>query len=404
MSTLRRVLGLRSEERSMGDWARDITVSLAPRTASGKDVTPESALQVSAVYGSIRILAETISTLPAGAYIRNGGARYWYPAPEWLEKPAAHLGRIELLSQAMVSSLLAGNAYIATTRQGGRIVSAIPLDPHMVTPERVDGRIIFHAAGQIYGPQDILHIPGLMLPGSIVGVSPISYARESIGLSLAAQEYGAAFFGNSGVPSAVVEVPGPLTETGKAQLKAAWNDLHKGSSNAARLGVLTEGAKLTKVTLAPDEAQFLQTRAFQVPDIARIFGVPPHLLADASGSTSWGSGLAEQNVAFAQHSLRPWVERLEAGLTRLFQSAEASGTSAFIKLNMAGLERGSLETRMATYSIGLQQGIYNLDEVRAFEDLPPIANNNGKTHRIPLNLGEVGAVPVPPSTPPGAKP
>ena len=133
-----------------------------------------------------------------------------------------------------------------------------------------------------------------------------------IGLGLGAQAFGAAFFGNGGIPGALVEVPGQLSEEGVKQLKSAWNDTHRGASNSHRLAVLTEGAKFSKVTVSNEDSQFLLTRAATVADVARLYGVPPHLLADASGSTSWGSGLHEQNIAFSMYSLRPYVARLEA--------------------------------------------------------------------------------------------
>lgn len=163
--------------------------------------------------------------------------------------------------------------------------------------------------------------------------------------------------------------------------------------------MLTEGAKFSKVALSPDEAQFLQTRQFQVPEVARIFGVPPHLIADATNSTSWGSGLAEQNQAFAQFSLRPWLERIEAGLTRLLY-AETADRKKFIKFGLDGIQRGAPTERMGMYSIGLQQGIYSIDEVRAWEDLEPLPDGAGEAHRVPLNLADVTADEPPAIAPP----
>jgi HK97 family phage portal protein len=399
VSLLHRVLGV--PERREVQFDRDLSDWLGGTvTSSGVSVDRESAMRVSAVFGSVRILSETISTLPAGAYIREGGARKPVRArPRWLDSPnpAMRLGRIDVLSQVMTSLLLDGNAYLATARRPtGEVVSITVLDPAKVTPEdvKINGRTrrLYRAEGQLWEPFDILHIPGMMLPGATEGLSPVGYAKETIGLALAAQEFGARFFGNGALPGALVEVPTSMSDQGVRQLKAAWRETHGGVSNSHKLGVLTEGAKFAKITLDPDDAQFLETRQFQVPDIARVFGVPPHLLADASNSTSWGSGLAEQNLAFAQHSLRPWVERIEQGLTWLLVS-EGVNVRAFVKLDLNGLMRGSLAERMAAYSTGLQQGIYNLDEVRALEDLAPIPNGKGKSHRVPLNLGPVGETP-----------
>lgn len=398
MSLLRRVLGV-SEAREV-QFDRDLLDLMGGTlTSSGVKVDRDSAMRVSAVFGSVRILSETVSTLPTDSFIRQEGTRRPFrPRPVWLDTPNTELGRIEVFGQTMMSLLLDGNSYWATGRAStGQVLFVTPLDPAKVEPEDVrdeNGRVrrVYRAEGEVFTPRDILHVPGMMLPGAIKGLSPVAYARETIGLALAAQEYGARFFGNGGLPGSVVEVPASLSDQGIRQLKAGWKDAHGGVANAHRLAVLTEGAKFSKITVDPDDAQFLQTRQFQVPDIARVFGVPPHLLADASNSTSWGSGLAEQNLAFAQHSLRPWVERLEAGMTRLLRS-EGTSPRAFVKINLDGLMRGSLKERMDAYSTGLQQGIYNLDEVRAYEDLAPLPGGKGKSHRVPLNLGPVGETP-----------
>lgn len=374
---IRELLGMKTERRSMtfqDVWGSGADLILGGRrTASGKTVNPETALTVSAVYGSIRILADNVSTFPIDSFIRRDGARKPYrPRPEWLEFREGPFGKIEVLGQTMVSLLTDGNAYLATYRDRlGRIVWVEVLDPAAVSVERNGHELTYRVNGQPVTRMDVLHIPGLMLPGAIEGISPIAYARESIGLSMAATEYGASFFGNGAVPGALVEVPGTLSEAGLRMMKASWQAAHGGSGNAHKLAVLTEGAKFTQVSISPEDAQFLQTRQFQVSDIARIYGVPPHLLGDTQKSTSWGSGLAEQNVAFVQHSLRPWVERIEAALTYAMHT-EGHPRAAFVKLNVDGLLRGDHERRMNSYAVGIAAGIYTVNEARAWEDLPPV--------------------------------
>ena len=225
-----------------------------------------------------------------------------------------------------------------------------------------------------------------MKPGTIEGVSPIKAAREMIGLGIGAQKYGAAFFGNGGIPGALVEVPGQLSEEGVKQLKAAWNETHRGASNSHRLAVLTEGAKFSKVTLSPEDSQFLLTKGAAVADIARLYGVPPHLLADASGSTSWGSGLHEQNVAFSMYSLRPYVSRLEEGITSILRSQGIA--VAYAKFDLASLSRGTTES-LDRYSKGLQAGIYSIDEAREALAMPPLPGGEGQEHYVPLNLAPI---------------
>jgi HK97 family phage portal protein len=343
-------------------------------TKSGKRVTYDTAMTVSAVYGSVRILSDNISTLPLDTFQRIDGTRRPYrPRPEWLNFTDGPYNRIEVLGQVMVSLLLDGNAYIATYRdRSGLIVWLEVLDPRQVEPEKVGSTIRYSVNGQpSVDALDILHITGMMMPGAVKGISPVTAARETIGLAIAATAYGAAFFGNGAVPGSVVEVPGQLSADGIKALRAAWEERHRGAENAHRLAVITEGAKFSKLTVDPEDAQFLETREFQVSDIARIYGIPPHLLSDASGSTSWGSGLAEQNTAFVQQSLRPWVERIEAAFTFALHT-EGRPSNTFVKLNVDGLLRGSNKDRMMSYQIGLQNGLYTINEVRALEDLGPV--------------------------------
>jgi HK97 family phage portal protein len=372
---------------------------------SGEQVDAGSALTVSAVFGCVRLLSETIATLPVSTYSRRGGVRKEIKSPVWLDYPTAEpggIGRIDLVSQVVLSLLLQGNAYIVITWSGPDIVALDVVDPSKVRVHTVmiDGkrRKIFdcwdvdqdgnEVALGWFTTRDILHIPGMMMPGDFTGVSPIAYARETIGLSLAAQKYGAKFFANGATPGAVVEVPGALSEEGLARARDAWRAANSGTDNAHRVALLTEGAKFSKIAMSPDEAQFLQTRQFQVPEIARIFGVPPHLISDATNSTSWGSGLAEQNQAFAMFSLRPWLERIEAGLTRLL-FAETANRQLFVKFSLDGIQRGAPRERMGMYAIGLGQGIYCIDEVRAWEDLEPLPDGQGQVHRVPKTLNEV---------------
>ncbi|MEV6399614.1 phage portal protein [Streptomyces sp. NPDC051907] len=396
-----------TEARAGWEPAHDLYPYPGVVSSAGQRVDVGTALNVSAVFACVRLLSETIATLPVTTYSKRGGARREIPSPLWLDYPTAEpggLGRIDLISQIVLSLLLEGNAYLAVrwSPDGTGIAGLDVLDPSRIITHTVmvDGmrRKVFEAfdiddeGNEIalgwFTPREILHIPGMMLPGEVTGVSPIAYARESIGLALAAQTYGAKFFGNGAMPGAIVEVPGSMSEEGLARAREAWRLANSGPENAHRVALLTEGAKFSKVSISPDEAQFLQTRQFQVPEIGRIFGVPPHLISDATNSTSWGSGLAEQNQAFAMFSLRPWLERIEAGFTRLL-FAETADRQKFVKFSLDGIQRGAPKERMELYSLGLQNGIYSIDEVRAAEDLPPLPDGQGAGHRVPLNLADV---------------
>ena len=378
MKLFKRALSISSDQQratSFQDvWGKNLE-HFGTATASGSNVNLDTAMQVSAVFACVRIISDNVSTLPLDLYRRNGDLRERFTnVPEWAQFTSAdRVGKIDLLSQVTVSILTEGNAFVATYRDSNqKIIGLDVLDPEAVEIKLVGGARMFRLnGGEMLTDREILHIPGMLQPGSMRGMSPIKYARQSIGLSMAATEFGATFFGNGGLPAMTVEVPGELSDVGVSALKRAWNDAHGGTANAHKLAVLTEGAKFTKVSLDPDDAQFLQTREFQVSDITRIFGVPPHLVGDATNSTSWGSGLAAQNTTFIQHTLRPLVERIEAGLNHLLLS-EGLPPTVFVKLSMDGLLRGDTQQRLEGYATGLASGFYTVNEVRAWEELPPL--------------------------------
>lgn len=342
-------------------------------SASGKAVTPTTALQVSTVYACVRILSDSVSTLPLDSFRRVDGTRKpLRPRPAFLDFQVGHQSKTDVLGQAMVSLLLQGNAYIATTRNADfEILALETLDPTKITPIMVNGQVVYriNATQAILTQLDILHIRGMTMPGELEGISPIAACSETIGLGLAATEYGATFFGNGGVPGMTVEVPGQLSPAGIGSLKMAWREAH-GGGNANGLAVLTEGAKFEKISIAPDDAQFLQTRQFQVNDIARIFGVPTSLLQHADGP-EMGQSIGDKNTAFVQHTLRPWIERVEEALSDALRS-EGDYPKGFVKINLGGLLRGDHATRYATYTAAVRDGILTINEVRKLEDLGPV--------------------------------
>lgn len=375
MNWLERFFGRRSI--SYQDvWGQGLDVFNHTTTASRKHITSDTALEVSAVYGCVRILSDSVSTLPIDSFVRNDGVRRPFrPRPGWLDFQVGPWNKIDVLGQAMTSLLLPGNAYLATYRDAtGRIVWLEALNPDRVEPEK-DGADWWYWIDGANGrarltPLDILHLRGMTLPGELKGCSPIHYARETVGLSAAATEYGAAFFGNDATPGAIAEVPGQMSEVGLKTMKEGWNEVHRGAGNSHRLAVLTEGAKFAPISIDPEKAQFLETRQFQVVDIARIYGVPPSLLQHHEGPEI-GRSLQEKNVHFVQHSLRPWIERIEAGLSWLMRS-EGTNPSAFAKIKLDALLRGDYDTRWGTYIASVTAGLQTINEIRALEDLAPV--------------------------------
>ncbi|WCO67882.1 phage portal protein [Iamia majanohamensis] len=406
MSLLRNALGI--EQRSVPDipdgygqpgagwWGGGMVWN--PATSSV--VTNDRAMRLSAVFACLRLISEAISTLPLDTYVRNGGTRRPYrPRPDYLGFEPPQSSRVDYLSQLLLSLLTDGNAYVLTPRDRmGVPVDLFVLNPESVTVERKRGRVTYRVFDQEVTDRDLMHIKGMTLPGELEGMSPIGYARETIGIGLAAQDYGRAMMENGATPSMAIKVPpGPDGGLGSSAKERAqkiaetWNATHRGPKNAGKVGVLLGGAEPVPFSINPDDAQYLETRQFQVPDIARIFGVPPHLIADASNSTSWGSGLAEQNLAFGQFSLRPWLERIETAHTRLLSTHGL--TDVFIKLNLDALLRASLKDRYDSYAVGINSGFLSANDARSLEDMPPVPNGD---QYVNVPAGAQGAANQPP--------
>ena len=356
-------------------WGAAGDLFTSARTASGVSVTERNALQVSTVWSCVRIVSDMVSTLPCDAFIRRDGTRRPYrPRPVWLDEPG-RMGRIDLFSSIMVSLLLYGNAYVVTLRSGGRVVGLDVLSPSAVTPLRSGWFDVTLAGGKMMraSPSEIVHVRGVIAPGEIRGMSPIMESRDTIGLAKATVQYGGAYFGNGSMPGVVIEDPGTMTPVGAKIMRDTWEELHRGVNNSHRVAILTEGAKISQVSVNPDDAQFLQTRQATGAEIGAMFGVPLYLL-NMEGP-QFGDTTSEQGVALVQHTARPWVERIEAMLSKILAS-DGAERGAFIKLNVSGLMRGDFTQRYATYNTAVTAGILTINEVRALEDLPPVPWGN----------------------------
>lgn len=368
-----------------GSWSQGMAWN--PGSAKGLD-----SMRISAVYACFRLLTDAIATLPVEVFREvNGGREIVRPVPSALDFKIPRLTKAQYLTQVVMSMLADGNAFVAIVRTGGAVTDLVPLDPTKVKVKRDDaGRIVYEVDEKLYSYLDILHIPGLVQPGALRGLSPIAYARDVIDTAGRAQDFGRSWFENSAVPPAVIQMPvhssqgspqGPTDMDRAKSVAATWNATHGGTSNAGKVGVLIGGAELKTVAIANRDSQWIESRQFSVQEIARIFGVPPHLIADSSNSTSWGSGLAEQNLAFGQFSLRPYVERIEDAHDRLL-SAEGY-PDVFWKLNLDALLRASLTDRYASYSVGIESGFLLPNEARALEELPPIPGGDSVPTRGP---------------------
>ena len=360
-------------------------------TSSGKPVNETTAMQMTAVYSCVRILSETVAGLPLNVYKYNdsGGKEKAFKHPLYRllhDEPNPEMTSFAFRETLMSHLLLWGNAYAQIIRNArGEVIALYPLMPNKMTVDRdQNGRLFYSyqrgaedpktlgSDSRVYlMPEDVLHIPGLGFDG-LIGYSPIAMAKNAIGLAIATEEYGAKFFANGAAPSGVLEHPGTIKDP--QRVKESWNSAYQGSANAHKIAVLEEGMKYTPIGIAPEQAQFLETRKFQINEIARIFRVPPHMLADLEKSSF--SNIEQQSLEFVKYTLDPWVVRWEQSMCRVLFS-ESEKPSYFIKFNVDGLLRGDYASRMSGYATARQNGWMSANDIRELENLDRIAPELG---------------------------
>ena len=365
-------------------------------TASGKTVNERTAMQTTSVYACVRILAETIASLPLNIYRSTGNGKekaidhqlYYLLHDEPNPEMTSFVFRETLMSHL----LLWGNAYAQIIRDGrGKVLALYPLLPDRMTVDRTtEGQLYFEYRKDtgyvILRPEDILHIPGLGFDG-LVGYSPIAMAKNAIGMAIATEEYGSKFFANGASPGGVLEHPGVVKDP--ARIRESWNAVYQGSGNAHRIAVLEEGMKFQSIGIPPEQAQFLETRKFQTEEICRIFRVPPHLVANLDKATF--SNIEHQSISFVVHTIRPWLVRLEQGMNKALLTPSEKG-QYFVGFVVDGLLRGDYASRMQGYAIGIQNGFLSPNDVRTLENMNTIEHGdiyamNGNM----LKLEDVGA-------------
>jgi HK97 family phage portal protein len=361
------------------------------RSTSGKPVNERTAMQTTAVYSCVRILAEAIASLPLHIYKykEGGGKELVYDHPLYTilhDEPNPEMTSFVFRETLMSHLLIWGNAYAQIIRDGaGRVLGLYPLLPNQMDVDRDEhGRLVytysrqsdenpnFKVTGDIkLRSEDVLHIPGLGFDG-LVGYSPIAMAKNAVGMTLACEEYGASFFANGANPGGVLEHPGILKDPSK--VRESWNSVYRGTNNAHKIAVLEEGMKYQQIGIPPEEAQFLETRKFQLNEIARLYRIPPHMVGDLDRSTF--SNIEQQSLEFVKYTLDPWVIRWEQSLQKALLLPGEKG-NYFIKLNVDGLLRGDYESRMNGYSVGRQNGWFSANDIREMEDMNPIPDEEG---------------------------
>lgn len=378
-------------------------VSVAPdfgfgAAASGQNVTEQTAIQISTVYACVRVIAETIASLPLNLHESDGkgGSHVADKHPLQMllhDIPNEEMTSFQWREQMMTQILLRGNSYSQIVRSGTtKVLSVYPLISENMTVDRAeDGRLVYEymdSDGQTIpmDPMEVLHVPGMGFDG-IMGYSPIALMKTTLGLTLAAEEYGSKVFANGATPSGVLTHPN--RPKNMEAVRKSWNAAYGGSANAGKVAILEEGMKFERIAMPNNEAQFLETRKFQVSEICRMYRVPPHMVGDLEHATF--SNIEHQSISFAVHTIRPWLVRIEQAMNKALLSESERG-KYFIKFNMDGLMRGDYKSRMEGYAIARQNGWMSTDDIRGLEDMNPIGEEKGGSeylvngNMIPINM------------------
>lgn len=360
------------------------------RTTSGKNVNEMTALQTTAVYACVRILAEAIASLPIHVYRHTDEGKeqdvnhqlYYLLHDEPNPDMTSFVFRETLMSHLLIW----GNAYAQIIRDGrGQVLALYPLLPDRVTVKRDDRGELYYVYQRseednpnfkdkgniILKKSEVLHVPGLGFDG-LIGYSPIAMAKNAVGMTLATEEYGASFFANGANPGGVLEHPGILKDPSK--VRESWNQVYQGTNNSHKVAVLEEGMSYKTIGIPPNEAQFLETRKFQINEIARLYRIPPHMVGDLEKSSF--SNIEQQSLEFVKYTLDPWVVRFEQAFQKALLLPDEKKTY-FIKFNLEGLLRGDYQSRMNGYAIGRQNGWLSTNDIRRLEDMNPLSKEEG---------------------------
>jgi HK97 family phage portal protein len=391
MGLIDRILGreIQEETRVVSPW----WPSDLPQKAAGVHITEENATSIGAVYAAVKLYADTVASLPWDTYIRIDGTRRPYrPRPRWMDQPVLNnpnYTSFDFKHRIVSSLLLDGNAFILTIRSStDEVMEARVLDPQKV--EIIHGpdgeplyKITTREGASTLGADAIIHIALFATGENMRGLSPVEHHRTTLGLASATQLFGARFFEQGATVGGVVKVPGELSSEQAENLRAGFARRHEGLDRAWRVAVLTGGADYSQMSVKLSDLQLMETMHYGVEAIARIYGVPLHLLQYPGGNTSYAS-TEVIGIEWLRLGLGPLVSRLESALQRLI-----IGDTTFIKFTLDGLLRATTQERYTSYATALNNGFLNINEVRALEDRAPIGPA-GDEYWKPLNIGVVG--------------
>ncbi|MFH1603742.1 MAG: phage portal protein [Pseudomonadota bacterium] len=370
---------------------------------SGVSVNETKALGYSPVWAAINIIAGAVGTLPFIVYrnLANGGKEKAKTNRNYnlvRYRPNPYMDALTFRETLQGHVLTWGNGYAEIERDAvNRPVNLWPLRPDRMKLEMRGGELWYvqrMPAGEEVGlpAMNVLHIKGLGFDG-FQGYSPIKTHMESIGLGMGAERYGASFFGNASRPAGVLQHPGHMSDDAQERLRNSWNAAHQGLGKQFRMAILEEGMEWKQIGIPPEEAQFIETRRFQIGDAARIYQVPPHMLGDLERATF--SNIENQGIAFVTQTLMRWLTRWELECDYKLFSLEQS--TYFTEFLVEGLLRGDTQSRYQAYATGRQWGWLSANDVRERENMNPV--EGGDEYLVPMNMGlakDLGKEPEPP--------
>ena len=349
-------------------------------TPSGVTMNQDESMKLATVYACVRIIADSISTLPVDTFVRRDGTRTPFrPRPDWLDMPEVGVQRTEHFQQVLVSLLLDGNSFTRILRDDQGIAGLAVLNPRHVDIRlnRVNRRPEYvYDNREVIPYEDMIHITELRLPGELRGRSRIDMVKDTLGLAKALDVFAQLFFGQGSQVGGIIEYPGNLTREQAKDLADSFELYHKSVRRSHRPGVLFGGAKFTKTSVEPNEAQMLESRQFAVEEIARTFRVPPAMIGVTTpGAMSYAS--VEQNgIHYVTHTIRPLTVKIEDAYSRLLPGV------AFLKFNVDALQRGDQASRYSAHASALVNGWASINDIRRIEDMPPV--EGGDVYRVPL--------------------
>jgi len=380
----------------------DVNSSFVPPPGMEDAYAPvgsQKAMQSLTVFACVRLLADTIASLPWKCYRQDsdGVPNVVDPLPPVLSNPWPALDEFEWKWMTVASLASRGNSYhlVVQRDKAFRPTALMPLSPDDVYVERRAGDVdwtdpLYWVRGVEVPSQDIVHIRRFVMPGEPMGMSPIRQAAVAIGMGLEAENYGYRYFRDSAQPSSVLETDQQLDDAAIRQQQQNWISSHGGRRRPA---VLSGGFKWRPISISPEESQFLETRRYQKGEIAMMYGIPPHMIGDTEKSTSWGTGIEQQSIGFAIYTLRPWLSCVENAMGQLLPRGQ------FVRFDTSALLRGDLKARYDAYRVARETGWMSVNEIRLHEEMEAIGPE-GDVYLQPMNYAPLGYDPTEQPEPP----